>query len=139
MTTITHEQTHIFTGKVSIRWRDIDPFGIVNHSIFFTLMEDVRLQWFATTGLQTLKYIYPIVDAHAIFKNKLTYPADVTVKLFVNTIKEKSWIFYHEIFNAKKPEEVCAEASLVSVVYDPKLNAVVPIPSEMTMALKKQF
>jgi acyl-CoA thioester hydrolase len=127
---------HIFTDKISIRWRDVDPFGMVNHSIFFTLMEEIRLKWYATTELQhSLKYFYPIVDAHITFENTIIYPADICIKLFTCNITGKSWTFYHELFNAENENEIYAKASLISVVYDPTLKQAIPIPSELITVL----
>ena len=132
------ERIHIFTGNVPIRWRDIDPFGMVNHAVLFTLMEEVRLKWFETTGLKnTLKYFYPIVDAQITFEKTINYPSDVSVSLYTGRISEKSWTFYHEIFNTNNPKERYAKASLVSVVYDPTLKHAVPIPLELTNILQK--
>lgn len=111
-------------------------FGMVNHSVFFTLMEEVRMKWYATTGLQhSLKYLYPIVDAHITFEKIITYSADICIKIFTSKIPEKSWIFYPELFNAKDESEIYAKASLISVVYDPKLKQAIPIPSELIKAL----
>src|SRR3990167_3835004 len=137
---LINEKIHIYTGKISIRWRDIDPFMIVNHAILFTLMEEVRLKWFETTELKrSLKYFYPIVDVHATFQDQIKYPANLHVNLFTHEIKEKSWVFYHEIFNENNLKKVCAKASVISVVYDQKLKCAIPIPPELIKALCKSF
>ena len=130
--TPSSEKIHIYTGNISIRWRDVDPFMIVNHAIIFTLMEEIRLKWFKSTGLEnSLKYFYPIVDAHATFQDQIKYPANLQINLFTSEIKEKSWIFYHEVFNENNLKKICAKASIISVVYDQKLKSAIPIPVEL--------
>ncbi len=138
--TLINEKTHIYTGNISIRWRDIDPFMILNHATFFTLMEEIRLKWFETTGLQNkFKYFYPIVETNTTFHEQIHYPANLEIKLFTSQIMEKSWIFYHEIFNLNNPKNICAKASIISVVYDPKTKSVVPIPLELKNYLCKKL
>jgi YbgC/YbaW family acyl-CoA thioester hydrolase len=131
---------HVFTGNVSIRWRDIDPFGIVNHAIYFTLMEEVRLKWFETIKHQfDFKFIYPIVEAHILFKNKIIYPTDIIINLYTGNVNDKSWVFYHEIYNENNIKEICAEASVTSITYDPVDKRVIPIPAELIKSLTTQF
>jgi len=123
---------HIYTHTIPIRWRDIDPYNVVNHSVFFTYLEEARWHWFYNLVLQkAIKCTTPIIDAHITFKKPLTYPGSVLIKIYSELPSTKSWTIYHEIFSEKNPDILCAEASVKFVCFDPVSNKVIPIPEEL--------
>lgn len=125
------ERLHIFTHQVPIRWRDIDPYNVVNHSIFFTYMEEARWHWFHNLNLkEEVTIITPMVDAQISFKKPLKYPDTAIIKIYAEPPGEKNWTIYHEIFSEKYANMLCAEASVKFVSFDPKISRVVPIPLE---------
>jgi acyl-CoA thioester hydrolase len=67
---MTTERIHIYTHQIPIRWRDVDPFNVVNHSAYFTYMEEARWAWFYSLKIkQDLKFVTPIVMQILISKN----------------------------------------------------------------------
>jgi acyl-CoA thioester hydrolase len=133
---MTTERIHIYTHQVPIRWRDVDPFNVVNHSAYFTYMEEARWEWFYSLKIkQDLKFVTPIVNANISFKKPLFYPGNVIIKIYTEQSTEKSWTIYHEMYSELDKELLCAEASVKFVSYDPIGKCVIAIPEVFRMHL----
>jgi acyl-CoA thioester hydrolase len=49
--------------EIEIRWRDLDPYGHVNHAVFLTYLEEVRDEWLdAAVGEDALGYVVARVE-----------------------------------------------------------------------------
>ena len=127
---MTTQRLHLYTDIIPIRWRDVDPYQHVNHSVFFTYMEEARWQWFYSLK-EKINVLTPIVDAQIRFKKPLVYPGKAVIKVYAEPPAEKSWTIYHEIYSEKDTENFCVEASVKFVAFDPKNKCVVPLPENL--------
>lgn len=49
--------------EIEIRWRDLDPYGHVNHAVFLTYLEEARDEWLArAVGEDALGYVVARVE-----------------------------------------------------------------------------
>ncbi len=122
-------KTLLYNDEIPIRWRDVDPYNIVNHSAYLTYMEELRWKWFYSKNLKKhLRIETPIVKAEITYKKPLIHPGSVNIKLYIETCGEKSWEMFHILSMADKPNITCAEALIRFVAFDPKSKRVVEIP-----------
>ncbi len=131
----SHNWNLIYTDNIGIRWRDVDSYGMVNHSVFFTLMEEVRLKWFANCLSQVkLGCVFPILESQIKFEQQLKFPDNAIIKLFTDQYNGKVWDFYHEIYS-EKTGKLCAKATITSICFELKQNTSVIMPEELKAAL----
>jgi acyl-CoA thioester hydrolase len=82
--------------EIEIRWRDLDPYGHVNHAVFLTYLEEVRDEWLITAvGDDALGYVVARVEID--YRRELTQKDDrviARIKLYslgtssVRTVEE---------------------------------------------------
>lgn len=49
--------------EIEIRWRDLDPYGHVNHAVFLTYLEEARDEWLGhAVGEEALGYVVARVE-----------------------------------------------------------------------------
>lgn len=64
--------------EIEIRWRDLDPYGHVNHAVFLTYLEEVRDEWLTTAvGDDALGYVVARVEID--YRRELTQKDDRVV------------------------------------------------------------
>ncbi|MGH3040660.1 MAG: acyl-CoA thioesterase [Gaiellaceae bacterium] len=64
--------------EIEIRWRDLDPYGHVNHAVFLTYLEEVRDEWLgAAVGEDALGYLVARVEID--YRRELTQQDDRVV------------------------------------------------------------
>ena len=64
--------------EIEIRWRDLDPYGHVNHAVFLTYLEEVRDEWLMTVvGDDALGYVVARVEID--YRRELTQKDDRVV------------------------------------------------------------
>lgn len=121
----------IYTGTTRTRWTDIDEYGLIHHSLFFTLMEDVRWQWYhSIKDKLDQPYLFPIIEANIKYRKPLSYPANIIIQLFAPLPTSKTWRMFHRISKQDSPEKICAEAWITSVVLDPQTKKIIDIPED---------
>lgn len=61
--------------EIEIRWRDLDPYGHVNHAVYLTYLEEVRDEWLiAAVGEDALGYVVARVEID--YRRELTQEND---------------------------------------------------------------
>lgn len=126
----------IFTCTIPIRWRDVDPFDVVNHSVYFTYMEEARWQWFHSLPIDhQISWVLLVVEANINYKKPLKHPGTALIKLFVEPSSGKSWSIRHVISLTTDPETIYAEATIKFVCYDPVQRKVIAVPTDITTYL----
>lgn len=72
----------VFQTVLTIRWGDMDAYGHVNNSIYFVYMDQVRILWLESMGLQRPEGQGPaVVHAFMNYRRQLVYPADIVCTL----------------------------------------------------------
>lgn len=127
----------VYAAPMAVRWRDMDAFGHVNNSVYFTYFEQARVLWWqqinlATRNLQT----GPVVaSANCDFLKPLHQPADIKVNVFVGPPGRSSYTIYYEIVDQNTPELIYARGSTAIVWIDYKTGKSIPLPDEMRACL----
>ncbi len=117
--------------EIPVRWYDMDAFGHVNNSVFFTYFEQARISWWhsivpADISFQDTGPV--IINAHCTFQKAIIYPETVSVKLFVGSPGRSSYESFYEICSQKNNAILYAEGSTKVVWVDRKLERSIPLP-----------
>jgi len=118
-----------FSIPITIRYRDIDAQGHVNHAVYFSFMEQARVEYVRQLGLWTsgrwddLGFI--IVEACCTYERPIYYGDPVVVWLRVSRLGNKS---LHMAYRIEAAGALAAQARTVSVCYDYHVGATRPIP-----------
>jgi acyl-CoA thioester hydrolase len=105
----------MFEHEVTVRWRDTDALGHVNHAVFLTYLEEGRDAFFAQTFGGEPDYVVARIEVD--LRAEVRYPERrVTVRLEVERLGTTSLTTREKVLTSA--QEVAAEARVVTVRWD---------------------
>jgi acyl-CoA thioester hydrolase len=122
---------YIHSTEIPVRWYDMDAFGHVNNSVYFTYFEQARVNWWALVIPSDTSFTLQgpvIVTAHCTFYKPIFNPAVLIVKLFVGPPGNSSYEHFYEIYNSLQPDVLLAEGSTKVVWVDRTKQRSIPLP-----------
>ena len=126
-----------FLCRVPLRWGDMDAMAHLNNVMYFRLMEEARIQWFARLGFPTLPVGEAPILAHAAcdFVKAMTYPGVALVRQIVTRVGRSSVEMSLSIEREDEPGVVYATGRTVIVWYDYDAGKSAPWPPRLLEAL----
>jgi len=121
------EKKHVLTVDLPVRWRDLDNFGHVNNSIYFTYFEQARVKWWESIGFDLgIATEGPvIVTAECQFLKPVLYPSDLKIEVFVGQAGRSS---YSNYYNINIADQLYATGSTKTVWINYKAGKSIPLP-----------
>ncbi|MCX8084080.1 MAG: acyl-CoA thioesterase [Calditerrivibrio sp.] len=121
-----------YTGKIEVRYSDLDAYGHVNHATYFTYLETVRTNIFINEFEELLKNDIHliIVSASCDYKKPIHLGNDVFVSFWTKEIKKTSFTLQYHIHDGKGVSYASAETTLVA--FDNKKKKPTLLPSIIT-------
>lgn len=122
-----------YVARIPLRWRDLDDFGHVNGSVYFTFFEEARVRWLESLGI-SLKNMTEgpvLLTAKCLYIKQIFYPATLLVKVIASEPGRSSFLVSHEIELEEDPGVVYAKASTKIVWVNYKAEKSVPFPDEI--------
>jgi acyl-CoA thioester hydrolase len=113
----------MYEHSVSVRWRDTDALGHINHAVFLTYLEEARDAFYA----QILgdDPIYVVVRLEVDMRAEIRHAdREVTVQVSVDRVGTTSLTTSEKILIS--PAQVAAEARVVTVRWDAVSRQPVP-------------
>jgi acyl-CoA thioester hydrolase len=100
--------------EIEIRWRDLDPYGHVNHAVFLTYLEEVRDEWLVgAVGEDALGYVVARVEID--YRRELTQRDDsVIARIRLDSLGTSSVHTVEELAVPNGPVAADAKAVLVA-------------------------
>lgn len=117
--------------EIPVRWHDMDAYGHVNNSTYFTYFESTRIDWWMTIIPQDMTLLENgpvIVNAQCTFQKAVQYPETLLVKLHVGPPGRSSYECFYEIYSKQQPDILYATGSTKIVWVDRKLGQSTPLP-----------
>jgi acyl-CoA thioester hydrolase len=126
-----------FECKIPLRWGDMDAMAHLNNVVYFRLMEEARIQWFARLGFNTLPVGEAPILAHAAcdFVKAMTYPGTAVVKQLVTRLGRASVEVSLVIERDDEPGVAYATGRTVIVWYDYGAGRSTPWPESVRALL----
>ncbi len=127
------EKQLLHTAHIPVRWGDMDNYGHVNNTVYLEYVQEARVSWFASIGididhapqspvvLQTLHtYLKPVV-----------HPATVVIELYAGALGRSSLVVEHRLSILSDPDNCYGEGHCKLVWLDHPSNTSVPVPEQV--------
>jgi acyl-CoA thioester hydrolase len=126
-----------FVLEVPLRWGDMDAMAHLNNVMYFRLMEEARIQWFARFGCPTLPTGEAPILAHAScdFVRAMSYPGIALVRQIVTRVGRSSVEMSIAIEKQGEPDVTYATGRTVIVWYDYGAGKSMPWPETIREAI----
>ena len=123
-----------YRHRLSVRFRDCDAMGHVNHAVYFTYLEQCRLTcWRELTSTPSPHTRVIIGRAECDYRAPAHFGDELEVRLDVAEIGRSSFTLAYEIVQAGT-DRLVANGKTVMVSYDYAAGASLPL-TEQTRAL----
>ena len=128
-TAMSAQPEFAYRHRLSVRFRDCDPMGHVNHAVYFTYLEQCRLTfWRELTGAPSPRTRIIIARAECDYRAAARFGDELEVRLRVGDVGRSSFVLEYEMVDAGS-ERVIANGRTVQVSYDYDANKSIPLPS----------
>jgi acyl-CoA thioester hydrolase len=127
-----------YAHQLTVRFRDCDSQGHVNHAVYFTYLEQCRLTfWRELTGGAASPHARVIVArAECDYRAPAFFGDSLEVRLRVGDIGRSSFHLIYEIVNVTSGARL-ADARTVMVTYDYDAGRPVPVPDKTRTLLER--
>lgn len=123
--------------RLSVRFRDCDAMGHVNHAVYFTYLEQGRLTfWRAVTGTPSPHTRVIIARAECDYRAPARFGDELEVRVAIGEIGRSSFTLVYEIVQTVSGQLV-ANGKTVLVSYDDATGSSVPLPAETRALLER--
>jgi acyl-CoA thioester hydrolase len=128
-----------YRHRLSVRFRDCDAMGHVNHAVYLTYFEQGRLTfWREVTGLPSPHTRVIIARAECDYRSPAHFGDELEVRVGVGEIGRSSFTLIYDIVHIVS-DRLIASGKTVMVSYDYEKGASVPLPAaarELLQGLK---
>jgi acyl-CoA thioester hydrolase len=121
----------VHTEEIQVRWYDMDAYGHVNNSVYFTYFELARIAWWRLITPPEISFLEigpVIINAHCTFFKTITYPDWLTVNMFAGPAGRSSYECYYDIQSKEKSDVLYASGSTKVVWVDRQADRSIPLP-----------
>jgi acyl-CoA thioester hydrolase len=109
----------VHTTEMPVRWCDMDAFGHVNNSVYFSYFEIARVEWWHKAIPDNVHFndMGPVlVNASCIFHKPILYPENLSVSLYVGPPGRSSYECFYEI-RAQADSSILYAEGITKVVW----------------------
>jgi len=125
-----------YRHRLSVRFRDCDAMGHVNHAVYFTYFEQCRLTcWRALTGAPHPHTRVIIARAECDYRAPAVFGDELDIALQVGDIGRSSFALLYEIIHSPSGRAI-ASGRTVMVCYDYQAGQSMPLPAETRTLLE---
>ncbi len=135
--------THLITHRLTVRFRDCDPFGHVNNAVYLTYLEQARFTLWRAQMNFAVKPVGPdgkrgeafiLARVEADFRAQARQGDALDVKLSLASIGRSSFTYEYQIVAAAS-DTLVLSARTVQVWFDYDRERPVPISDELRRRL----
>jgi acyl-CoA thioester hydrolase len=118
----------VYRHRLSVRFRDCDAMGHVNHAVYFTYLEQCRLiYWRELTGTPSPYTRVIIARAECDYRSPAHFGDELEIRVKVGEIGRSSFALLYEIAQAGS-DRLVASGKTVMVSYDYEKGSPVQLP-----------
>jgi YbgC/YbaW family acyl-CoA thioester hydrolase len=117
-----------YRHRLTVRFRDCDAMGHVNHAVYFTYFEQCRLTcWRELTGSPHPRTRVIIARAECDYRSQAVFGDELEVRMTVGDVGRSSFALRYAIVQVRD-ERLVAEGSTVMVAFDYEAAKVKALP-----------
>lgn len=111
----------------------MDAVGHLNNTLYFRLMEQARIQWLDRLGMPiTPSGTGPVIGSTGcVFKQQITYPAEVEITLEVEKLGRSSLRLRHHFYVNGQRDKAYAVGEVALVWVDYSSGKSIPLPESI--------
>lgn len=130
------EMTFRYQMPAQLRFSDIDKFGHINNSVYFSLFDMCKTRYFIDVLGQHVFDSLGIVVAHvnADFLAPIFYPDEIVLQTKITHLGTKSFTLLQRAINTRTKEVKC-ECTTVMVFFDTVHNRSMEMPESFKMKI----
>ena len=131
-----------FSTLMEIRFRDVDAMGHVNNAVYFTYLEQTRVDYVRAAGLVSKDATFPggigfiLAEAHCQFKSPAYFGERLRIWARVPGFRRSSFPMEYAI-HSEEDGRLVVLAETVQVMFNYREKKVIPIPRELMETLGK--
>jgi acyl-CoA thioester hydrolase len=126
-----------YRHRLSVRFRDCDAMGHVNHAVYFTYLEQCRLTfWRELTGKAAPNTRVIVARAECDYRAPAFFGDELDVSVWVGEIGRSSFGLDYEIVHAES-SRLLARGKTVMVSYDYVAGRSTPLPEAARKLLEQ--
>jgi len=127
------EKRLVHEMSMPIRWGDMDAFRHVNNTVYFRYMEQARVEWIGTLGIEVGpgKGSMLMINGFCNFYQQLSYPGELILKTYIGTIGKSSVDLFTSMALTTSPDTLSAEGGATMVWVDLQTNKSAPWPEHL--------
>ena len=126
-----------YRHRLSVRFRDCDAMGHVNHAVYFTYLEQGRLTfWREVTGRSSPHTRVIIARAECDYRAPAHFGDELEVRVKVGSIGRSSFTLEYEVVHVDGAR-IVATGKTVMVSYDYATARPVPLPDDARALLER--
>ena len=126
-----------FTYRVPVRFHDLDAMGHAHHSLPLIYFEEARAAYWrdivGRPGVQEIDYV--LAEIRVQFKQRILYPATLTVRTGVTHVGNASFIMNYELVD--EDGAVLATGESVQVMFDYERGRSMRMPEETRSRIER--
>lgn len=126
-----------FSFTIDVRFADLDMYGHVNSTVFFTYMETARVKLFMDVFQELTKkgVLLVVVKAECDYKSELFLNDKVVVTVSIDRIGNSSFDLRYKIHNGEGKIFAIGKTTLVAI--DGKRKCPISLPEEVIKMAKE--
>ncbi len=130
--------TFLARDSIPVRWVDMDAIGHVNNSVYFTYMEQIRINWISSiVGDFSDSDTGPVIaNASCQFLKAVEFPDQLQLELSANKPGRSSLLLKYQIFSEQQ-QQIVANGETLLVWINFKQKKSTPLPEMITQLFKK--
>jgi acyl-CoA thioester hydrolase len=119
----------VHVEHMKMRWGDMDALGHVNNTVYFRYLEQARISWFDSIGVDYAQGEGPVLGSVSCrFRIPAVYPAELAISLHVSNPRNSSFVLASEITD-RSDARVYATGEAVMVWIDLAQGKSRPLPA----------
>jgi acyl-CoA thioester hydrolase len=128
---------YAYRHRLTVRFRDCDAMGHVNHAVYFTYLEQCRLTfWREVTGTPSPHTRVIIAHAECDYRAPAHFGDELEIGLHVVEIGRSSFTLRYDIVHVRDGRAI-ASGKTVMVSYDYEASKAVPLPDATRQLLER--
>lgn len=134
---LTDPASHRHWTTITIRYRDLDPLGHINNSVYSEWFEMARVMLTRSFGASAPDWLVTALARMTInFLAETTFPGEVQVGGRLLSVGNRSFRSAYGVF---RDDRCLATADCVSVWFDPRARHSVAPPAEVRQAMEEEL
>ena len=117
---------------VQLRFTDIDQFGHMNNSVYFSLFDMAKTQYFGNVmGLDVFRFLgVVVVNVNADFLSPVHYGEEIAIETAIVHLGHKSLTVVQQALNVQTGDVKCV-CKTIMVCFDMKSKETIELPQDL--------